>query len=165
MVIDYKSRQAYFQDYYRRNRDRINKMNSEYIKNHSEERKEYRRLRYLQHREQHLARVKARQKKYFLRWYSYLAERTEVKWKNYKDKFDEAKTQWERNEVRKKFRAARSSAIACKKKAAKKRLERDKAIRKARREARVQESIQKFLSSKNNPHETQTNSEPTNLSN
>lgn len=164
MIVDYKERKAYFQDYYRRNRERINKMNAEYIKNHADERKEYRRLRYLQHREQHLARVKARQRKYYLNRYSRLAERTWVKWENYKDKFNEAKTQWEKNEIRKKFRTARSSAITCKKNAAARRLERDKAIRKARREAKVQESIQKFLSSKNNPHETQTNSEPTKLS-
>lgn len=158
MNVDYKARKAYYQDYYRRNRDRINKRCADYIKNHPEERKEYRRLWYIHHREEHLARVKARQKKYYLNNYSYLAEQHGVRWENYRKRLSECKTQWERNELRKKYEAAKKSAINCKKNVAVKRLERDKIRRKARREAKVQENIKKFLPPKNTAHETKANS-------
>lgn len=158
MVIDYQARKAYYQDYYRRNRERINKRCADYIKNHADERKEYRRLRYIHHREEHLARVKAYQKKYYLHNYAYLAEQHKVKWEKYRIELQFAKSQREKNEIRKKYEAAKKSAINCRKNCAAKRLERDKIRRKERREAKVQEHIQKFLPSNNTAHETKANS-------
>lgn len=65
--ISYKNRnlrKEYMQDYYRRNRDRINDRVTQYCKEHDEHRRERRKQWYQENRELQIKRVKACQKKY-----------------------------------------------------------------------------------------------------
>jgi hypothetical protein len=60
--INGNRRKEYMQDYYRRNRERINARVTEYCKNHDEERRIRRKERYESHRELQIRRVRANQK-------------------------------------------------------------------------------------------------------
>jgi hypothetical protein len=52
------------QDYYRRNRDRINARVTEYCKNHDEERRRTRKIWYQENRDLQIKRVRECQKRY-----------------------------------------------------------------------------------------------------
>lgn len=158
MVLDYQSRKAYMQDYYRRNRERLNKQASDYIKNHPEQRKEYRRQRYLHHREEHLKRVKKRQKKFLMWNYIYLAKDNRIKREPYEEEMNAAKSLWEKELIRKKYLKKRDRAARIKLSYTRARLEKEKIKRKERRERRVQKNIDQFLISKNKSNETQKDS-------
>lgn len=60
--INANRRREYMQDYYRKNRERINARVSAYCKDHDEERKIRRKERYESHRELQIRRVRATQK-------------------------------------------------------------------------------------------------------
>ena len=60
--INGNTRREYMQDYYRRNRERINARVSAYCKDHDEERRIRRKERYESHRELQIRRVRANQK-------------------------------------------------------------------------------------------------------
>lgn len=60
--INGNRRKEYMQDYYRRNRERINARVSAYCKDHDEERRIRRKERYESHRELQIRRVRANQK-------------------------------------------------------------------------------------------------------
>lgn len=60
--INSNKRKEYMQEYYRKNRERINARVSAYCKNHDEERRIRRKERYETHRELQIRRVRANQK-------------------------------------------------------------------------------------------------------
>ena len=60
--INWNTRKEYMQDYYRKNRERINARVSAYCKDHDEERRIRRKERYESHRELQIRRVRANQK-------------------------------------------------------------------------------------------------------
>lgn len=60
--INANRRREYMQDYYRKNRERINARVSAYCKDHDEERRIRRKERYESHRELQIRRVRANQK-------------------------------------------------------------------------------------------------------
>jgi hypothetical protein len=60
--INTNRRREYMQDYYRRNKERINARVSAYCKDHDEERRIRRKERYETHRELQLRRVRATQR-------------------------------------------------------------------------------------------------------
>ena len=67
--INGNTRKEYMQDYYRKNRERINNRVSEYCKNHDEERRIRRKEWYESHRELQIRRVRASQRaRKFKRW-------------------------------------------------------------------------------------------------
>lgn len=116
------------QDYYRRNRERINNRVSEYCKNHDEERRIRRKEWYESHRELQIRRVKASQR----------ARKTGWGHVNWIDRRIEA-CPTERSKQR--LLAKRERVIAFKKERAKERADLKMKRRKEEREAKIQAKI------------------------
>lgn len=106
--IKANARKQYMKEYYMKNRDKINARQTQYIKDHAEERREYRKERYQAHRELQIQRVKKSQKKYVRCW---------VFFKDYKDKIDNARTEWEKVMIRNKFHQFKKQSITLRNKA------------------------------------------------
>ena len=66
--INWNRRREYMQDYYRRNKDRINDRVTQYCKDHDEHRRQRRKQWYQENRELQIKRVKACQWKYRIRY-------------------------------------------------------------------------------------------------
>ena len=145
-------RKEYFQDYYRRNKERINKNVSEYCKTHEEERRNARKIWYQKNRELQIARVKACQKRYKVK-------KPEMKRMN--DQISKARSGWEAERIKKRCQHYYDNYLSKSKFYAEYR----KNKRKDRKEAKVQAAIdawkQEVLDSKNNPDENQNNLEGT----
>ena len=148
--INSNKRKEYMQDYYRRNRERINARVSAYCKNHEEERRIRRKERYETHRELQIRRVKANQKIRKLRLGS-------VAWID--RKIEACPTERSKQKLIEK----RKRIIELRKICSKKRNDRKMQRRKDKREAKIQAKIdawkQEVLDSKNNPDENKKSSE------
>lgn len=145
--INSNRRREYYQDYYRRNKDRINNRVTEYCKNHQEERRQTRKLWYQENRELQIKRVKACQKRYKVK-------KPTMNLMN--EQIAHARSWWEAERIRKRCQhyydnyLERSRAYA----------EYRKKKRKNQREAKIQAGIETWkkevLDSKNNLDENQT---------
>lgn len=127
MVIDYQARKQYMKDYYKRNKEKINERQTKYIKDHADERREYRKERYQAHRELQIKRVIRSMKKYH-RWP--FSQMTKVRVRNYRDQLDNAKTEREKVMIRKKIERVKKSAITLRIKGGDRKRERVKQARK-----------------------------------
>lgn len=127
MVINYQARKQYMKDYYKKNKDKINERQTKYIKDHADERREYRKERYQTHRDLQIKRVIRSMKKYH-RWP--FSQITKVRVRNYRDQLNNARTEREKVMIRKKIERVRKSAITRRIRAGDKKRERVKQARK-----------------------------------
>lgn len=138
------------QDYYRRNRERINARVAEYCKKHEEERRIRRKERYETHRELQIKRVRAIQKARKT-WLGNVARLDR--------KIDACPTERSKQKLLKK----RARIMEIRRQLAQKRSDLKMQKRKDIREAKIQAKIdawkQEVLDSKNNPDENKKNSE------
>lgn len=148
--INGNRRREYMQDYYRRNRDRINARVTEYCKNHDEERRRTRKIWYQENRDLQIKRVRECQKRY----------KVKTPTMNLlKEKLAHARSWWEKIRIKKNSQryydnyVERSRVFA----------EYRKNKRKNKREAKIQAGIEAWkkevLDSKNNLDEKQTDME------
>lgn len=148
-------RKEYMQDYYRRNKERINERVSAYCKANEERRRERRKKWYAEHKDLQMERVRRCKKKY---WAKYWIGRAKIILTKYEDLIAKAKTQWEKNALRKKMLRAKDKYMSMKRKGAEIRVQRAK----EKREAKVQEKInawkEEVLNSNQIAHENEENS-------
>ena len=148
-------RKEYMQEYYRKNRDRINARVADYCATHKEERKAWRKKWYAENKDLQRERVRRCRKKY---WAKYGIWRSKLILTKYEDLIAKAKTQREKNALRKKMYKAKDKYMTMKKRWAEIR------VKKARekREAKVQEKIdawkEEVLNSNQIAHENEENS-------
>lgn len=143
-------RKEYMQDYYRKNRERINARVTEYCKNHAEERKAKRKQRYQENRELQLRRVRicknARNKR-----------KVNVWWID--KKIEECKTERSKQKLLRK----RERAIQYQKDEIQRiwdiRMEKRRNLREAKIQAKIDAWKDEVLNSKNIPDENKTTSE------
>lgn len=127
-------RKEYMQDYYRRNRERINERVSAYCKANEERRREQRKRWYAEHKEIQKQRVLRCKKKYGAK---YWIGRAKIILTKYEDLIAKAKTQREKNALRKKMLRAKDKYMSMKRKWAEIRVQKAK----EKREAKIQEKI------------------------
>lgn len=142
--INSNKRKEYMQDYYRRNRERINARVSAYCKNHEEERRIRRKERYETHREIQIRRVRANQKIRKLKLWS-------VAWID--RRIEACPSERSKQKLIEKRKRIIELRKICSKKRNDRKIQRRKNIREAKIQAKIDAWKQEVLDSKNTKDE------------
>ena len=148
-------RKEYMQEYYRKNKEKINDRVRAYCKANEERRRERRKKRYADHKDLQKERVNRCKRKY---WAKYWIWRSKLILTKYEDLIAKAKTQREKNALRKKMLRAKDKYMSMKKRGAEIRVQRAKERREAKVQAKIDAWKDEVLNSNQIPHENEKNS-------
>ena len=148
-------RKEYMQEYYRKNKERINERVRAYCKENEERRRERRKRWYAEHKDLQKERVNRCKRRYGAK---YGIWRSKIVLTKYEDLIAKAKTQREKNALKKKMLRAKDKYMSMKRKWAEIRVQRAKERREARVQAKIDAWKQEVLDSNQISHENEKNS-------